>query len=88
MRALDDIDLAGFAYLITEYETLIGTMESLPNHEQQIEEMTAKQAIVAGHWNRARDLKADLPRTIEDAKQYRQEHPGDTEAFIARSRFG
>lgn len=87
MRPRDDIDMAGFAYLITEYDSLIDLMDHLPDHDEKKRAAQAKLRTLSAHWLTFRGFTYHVD-AVADARHYRHEHPAETQAYLARSAYG
>lgn len=86
---IDDLDMAGLAYILTEYDTLVRFMEEVPDHEGRTFIAKEKMIALALHWAAVRGVATWGPDTVSmalaDAHEYRAQHPGDTLAYLARS---
>lgn len=80
-RPLDDIDLAGWAYVVTEYADLLSVVGAgAPGHEH----VASRQQAVALAWAGIRDLPLVVDDAVQDARKFRDEHEELTRAYLAR----
>lgn len=87
MRQPDDIDLAGMAYLVTEYDELAKLLAELgdADHAEKAEHCREKRDNLARHFAAHFDLGLDGEYLLAHIRQYREQHSGDTLAYLARS---
>jgi hypothetical protein len=87
MRTPDDIDLAGMAYLITEYDELSKLLAELGDdvHGQKAEHCREKRDNLARHFAHHFDLGLEGEALLAHVRRYREQHSGDTMAYLTRT---
>lgn len=87
MRTPDDLDIAGMAYLATEYDDLAKLLAELGDdvHGQKAEHCREKRDNLARHFADHFDLGLHGEYLLDYIRRYRAQHPGDTLAYLTRS---
>lgn len=85
MRMPDDLDIAGMAYLATEYDDLAKLIGELPDHGGEADRCRVKRDSLARHFAHHFDLGLEGEHLLDYIRKYREQHPGDTLAYLTRS---
>jgi hypothetical protein len=81
-QQLDDLDMAGWAYVLAEYDDLLATL--VEGRLSSRERTRHKRDFTAGVWVSLRGLNCTIEEAVADAKQYRDDHPHDLLAYLDR----
>lgn len=83
MSTPDETDVAGWAYLLTEYDDLLSTLDE--SRFTSRSRVRVKRDETAAHWAAVRGLApGPVAELVADAQQYRDAHSQDVAQYLVR----